>query len=186
MRRLGRVRRRFGFDRNELRRTVDRRQRAAGAATAALFVVLAPPVSASLAADAYQSGVRAEHYHLRRVTAQIIHTAPGGGAGVRHTYAELAWTSPEGVPRTTVVPADKSVRPGMGHRIWVDAEGNPIRRPQTHATTVTTTAVAAAMALVAIGLPLLSLYLLVRRGCDRRRYLLWDESWSALARRKAT
>jgi hypothetical protein len=185
MRRLGRVRRRFGFDRNELRRPVDRRQRAAGAGAAALFAVLAPPVSGAMAADAYHSGVQAEHRHLHRVTAQIVHTAPQGGAGVRHTYAELAWISADGVPRTTVVPADKSVRPGMGHRIWVDASGNPIHRPQTHATTVTTTAVAAAMALVAVGLPLLSLYLLVRRGCDRRRSHLWDESWTALARREA-
>jgi hypothetical protein len=182
MSRFDRLRRRFGFDRNELRRPVDRRQRTVGAAAAALFAVLAPPVSASLAADAYQSGVRTEHRHLRSVTAQIVHTAPEGGAGVRHTYAELAWTSPDGVPRTTVVPADKSVRPGMGHRIWVDADGDPIRRPQSHATTLLTTAAAAAMAAVAVGLPLLSLYLLVRRGCDRRRSLLWDESWRALTK----
>ncbi|MEU8123919.1 hypothetical protein AB0C21_34865 [Spirillospora sp. NPDC049024] len=181
MTRLGRVRRRFGFDRNDLRRGVDRRQRAAGVAAVLLFTVLAPPASVLLAADAYRSGVRAEHRNVHRITAQITHTESEGGAGVRHTYAELAWTSVDGRTRTTVVPADKSVRPGMGQRIWVDAAGNPVRQPQTRAATVATTAVAAAAAAAATGVPLLAGYLLVRRRCDRRRDALWDESWTSLA-----
>ncbi|WP_433461681.1 Rv1733c family protein [Spirillospora sp. CA-128828] len=181
MRRLGRVRRRFGFDRNDLRRTVDRRQWAVGVGAAALFTVLAPPSSAILGADAYYSGVKAEHRYVHRITAQITRIDSQGGAGLHHTYAELVWTSLDGRPRTTVVPADKSVRPGMGHQIWVDAAGNPVRRPQTRTDTLATTSVAAAMALTVVGLPLLSVYLLVRRRCDRRRDCLWDESWTALA-----
>ncbi|TDD73336.1 hypothetical protein E1293_31690 [Actinomadura darangshiensis] len=186
MRRLGRVRRRLGFDRNALRRTVDHRQRTVGVAAAALFAVIAPPVSATLAVDAYQSGVRAEHRNLHRVTAQITHTDSQGGAGLRHTYAELAWTSEDGRTRTTVVPADKSVRVGMGHQIWVDASGNPVRRPQTRTGTLITTYVAAGMALAVTGLPLLAVYLLVRRGCDHRRAALWDESWTALHHHEIT
>ncbi|NDU74518.1 hypothetical protein GWI34_18045 [Actinomadura sp. DSM 109109] len=181
MGRLGRIRRRFGFDSNDLRRCVDRRQRAVGVAAAAMFTALAPPASAFLAADAYHSGVRAEHRNVHRVTAQVVHTAAQGGAGVRHTYARLAWTSLSGRTRTTVVPADKSVRPGMERRIWVDAEGDPVPHPQTRATTLATTAVAAATATTAAGVPLLALYLLVRHRCDRRRDALWDESWNRLA-----
>ncbi|WP_141585878.1 hypothetical protein [Actinomadura sp. WMMA1423] len=181
MKRLGRVRRRFGFDHNELRRGVDRRQRAVGVVAALLFTVLAPPACVLLAADAYRSGVRAEHQNVHRITAQIIHTDSQGGPGVHHTYAELAWTSVDGRTRTTVVPADKSVRSGMGQRIWVDAAGNPVQRPQTHAATVATTAVAAAAAAATAGVPLLAVYLLVRRRCDRRRQDLWDEGWTRLA-----
>ncbi|GAA2306331.1 hypothetical protein GCM10010402_77320 [Actinomadura luteofluorescens] len=181
MRRLGRVRRRFGFDRNDLRRAVDRRQWAVGVAAAVLFTVLAPPASVLLAVDAYRSGVRAEHRNVHRVTAQVVHTDSQGGPGVRHTYAELAWTSPDGRTRTTVVPADKSVRPGMEQRVWVDAAGDPVQHPQTRTATLATTTVAAATAALAVGVPLLAAYLLARRRCDRRRDALWDESWTSLA-----
>lgn len=186
MRRLGRVRRRLGFDRNALRRPVDRRQQAVGVGAAVLFAVIAPPVSAVLAVDAYRSGVQAEHRNLHRVTAHITHTDSEGGAGLRHTYAEVTWTSADGRTRTTVVPADKSVRPGMGHEIWVDASGNLVRRPQTRTGTLITTAVAGGMAVAVVGLPLLAVYLLVRRGCDHRREALWDEGWTALAHHETT
>jgi hypothetical protein len=180
MRGLGRIRRRFGFDGNDLRREVDRRQRAAGVGAAVLFAGIAPPMSAAFAADAYGSGVRAEHRDVHRVTAQVTHTDSEGGAGVRHTYAELAWTSLDGRTRTTTVPADKSVRPGMPQRIWVDDAGNPVRRPQTRTDTVATACAAAVLSALGVGAPLLAGYLLVRHRCDRRRATLWDESWATL------
>ncbi|MFA1541982.1 Rv1733c family protein [Actinomadura monticuli] len=183
MERLGRVRR-FGFDRNDLRRPVDRRQRAVGAGAAVLFAGLAPPVSAVIAAHAYQAGVAAERQQSanHRVDARVTRTQPQDGAGVRHAYAELVWTSPDGRPHTAVVAADKSVRPGMSHRIWVDASGALARAPSTHAETIATSAVSGGMAAGAVGLPLLAVYLFTRRRCDRRRDALWDESWSSLAR----
>ncbi|MFB4309333.1 hypothetical protein [Actinomadura sp. GTD37] len=183
MRRLERVRRRFGFDRNELRRPVDRRQWTVGVGAAVLFAGLAPPASAVLAVQAYRTGVAAERQQAanHRVDARVTGTAAQDGAGVRHTYAELAWTYPDGRPHTAVVPADRSVKPGMSHRIWVDASGSLVRAPRTHADTVATTAASATLAVTVVGLPLLAGYLLARRRCDRRREALWDENWAALA-----
>ena len=184
MHRLGRVRRRFGFDRNALRRPVDRRQRAVGAAAFALFAGLAPPASAALAAHAYGTGVAAERQQAanHRIDARVTGTRPEDGVGVRHAYAELAWTSPDGRPHSAVVPADKSVRPGMRHRIWVDATGALARAPSTHTDTVAITAVSALTGAAVVGVPLLTAYLVTRHRCDRRRDALWDESWSALTR----
>lgn len=182
MQRLGRVRRRFGFDRNDLRRTVDRRQWAVGAGAFALFAGLAPPASAALAAQVYRTGVAAERQQAanHRIDARVTGTRPQDGAGVRHAYAELAWTAPDGRPHSAIVPADKSVKPGMTHQIWVDGTGDLARAPRTHTATVATTAVSGTMATALIGLPLLAGYLVTRRRCDRRRDALWDESWSAL------
>lgn len=53
--RLQRLQRRFGFDGNGLRRTIDRQQRRIGLAAAALFAGTAPPLCASIVSMAYQS-----------------------------------------------------------------------------------------------------------------------------------
>ncbi|CNF99191.1 Uncharacterised protein [Mycobacterium tuberculosis] len=186
MGRLGRVRRRFGFDRNDLRRPVDRRQWAVGVGALVLFAGLAPPVSAALAAHAYRHGVEAERAQAanHRIAARVTDLNRQDGPGLRHAYAELSWTSPNGSPRTAVVPADRSVKPGMLREIWVDGSGGLARSPTTRTDTIATTAVTAAVTTAGIGLPLLALYLYSRRRGDRRRAALWDESWAALADRE--
>lgn len=188
MERLGRVRRRFGFDRNDLRRGVDRRQWAVGVGAVVLFAGLAPPAAAALASHAYRTGVEAERQQAanHRVDARVTEAKSENGAGVRHTYAVLYWTPSDGRARTAVVPADKSVKPGATRRIWVDGSGDLARAPRTHADTISTTAVAGTMAVTLVGLPLLAGYYFARRHYDRRREALWDESWAALADRRTT
>jgi hypothetical protein len=183
---LGRVRRRFGFDRNDLRRAVDRRQWAVGVGAVVLFAGLAPPASAALAAQAYRHGVEAELAQAanHRIDARVTGLNRQDGPGLRHAYAELSWTSPDGRPRTAVVPADPSVKPGMRREIWVDGSGALARAPRTRTDTIATTAATGVVTAAAIGLPLLALYLLTRRRADRRREAMWDESWSALAHRE--
>jgi hypothetical protein len=186
MERLGRVRRRFGFDRNDLRRGVDRRQWAVGVGAVALFAGLAPPAATALAAQTYRHGLQAERQQAanHRIDARVTETRSQDGAGLRHTYAELSWTSPDGRAHTAVIPADKSVKPGMSHPIWVDGAGDLARAPTTRTDTIATTAVTGAMAVAAVGLPLLFVYLVTRRHYDRRRQALWDESWTTLTHRK--
>lgn len=186
MGRLGRARRRFGFDRNDLRRAVDRRQWAVGVGALVLFAGLAPPASAALASHAYRHGVESERAQAanHRIAARVTELDRRDGPGPRHTYAELTWTSPDGSPRTAVVPADTSVKPGMLREIWVDGSGALARSPTTRTATVATTAVTAAVTTAGIGLPLLTLYLFTRRRSDRRREAMWDESWAALADRE--
>lgn len=186
MGRLGRVRRRFGFDRNDLRRAVDRRQWAVGVGAVVVFAGLAPPASAALAAQAYRHGVEAELAQAanHRIDARVTGLNRQDGPGLRHAYAELSWTSPDGRPRKAIVPADRSVKPGMRREIWVDGSGALARAPRNRTDTIATTAMTAAMTVAAIGLPLLALYLFTRRRGDRRRAAMWDESWSVLADRE--
>lgn len=181
--RLQRLRRRFGFDGNDLRRTVDRRQWAVGLTAAVSFAAIAPPLCASMASLAYRSGTRAEAaqtatHHL--VSARVARTATETTGQVRYSYALLTWTGPDGQAHWTTVPAKRSMSPGTPQRIWVDASGEPARRPQGHADTVTTTAFAGATAAGAAGAPPLAVYLLVRRRCERRRARMWDAAWARL------
>ncbi|NKZ05226.1 hypothetical protein HGB48_15940 [Actinomadura latina] len=186
MERLGRVRRRFGFDRNDLRRGVDRRQWAVGVGAAALFAGLAPTAATALAAQAYRNGVAAERQQAanHRIDVRVTESRTQDAVGMRHSYAVLSWTSPDGRTHTAVVPADKSVKPGMSQRIWVDGSGDLARAPRTRTDTVSTTAVTGTVAVAAVGLPLLAGYLFARRRYDRRRESLWDEGLSALTHGK--
>lgn len=186
MGRLGNVRHRLGFDHNDLRRPVDRRQRAVGVGAVVLFAGLAPPVAAVLAAQTYGQGVRAEQQSAayQRIDARITHVKERDGVGLRHAYAELSWTARDGRSRTAVLPADSSVRPGMSRRIWVDSSGALVSCPRTRAATITATAVTAIMTGIAAGLPLLAFYRFARRRYDRHREALWDESLITLTHGK--
>ncbi|MBO2445078.1 hypothetical protein J4557_47000 [Actinomadura nitritigenes] len=184
---LQRLRRRFGFDGNDLRRPTDRRQRAVGLAAAVSFAGLAPPLCAGVVSPAYRSGLRAEAAQTathRLVDARVARTETGTTGQVRYSFAVLAWTSADGERHWTTVPASRATRPGAVRRIWVDASGEPARRPQSRSDTVTTAAFAGVAATVAAGALPFSAYLLVRRRCDRRRAQMWDLEWARLDRRQ--
>ncbi|MFB4298575.1 hypothetical protein [Actinomadura sp. NTSP31] len=184
---LQRLRRRFGFDNNDLRRSVDRRQWAVGLTATVAFAAIALPLCAGMASLAHRSGVRAEAaqtstHHL--VDARVARTETENTGQVRYSFALLTWTTPDGRAHWTTLPARKSMRPGTVRRVWVDGSGEPTRRPQSHADTVTATAFAGTAAVGAAGAPPLAVYLLVRRRCERRRARMWEADWARLDRRQ--
>ncbi|MFB4295343.1 hypothetical protein [Actinomadura sp. NTSP31] len=181
---LRRLRRRFGFDGNPLRREVDRRQRAVGIGAAAAFAIAAPPACASAASLAYGAGVhaeRAESAAHHRITARVTGIEEQSGEQ-RYSYARLAWTTRDGRAHTAVIPAGRKTRPGTVRRIWVDDRGEKTPRPQDRADTVAGAVFAGAAAVGAAALPPLAVYLVVRRRCDRGREEMWDTAWARLDR----
>ncbi|KAB2358706.1 Rv1733c family protein [Actinomadura montaniterrae] len=182
---LLRLRRRLGFERNALRRGVDRRQRAVGIGAAAVFAVVAPPACAGVASMAYAAGVRAERAESaghHRITARVAGIEKQDGDEQRYTYARLAWTAPDGRERSAVIAAGRTTRLGAPLRIWVDERGEMSRRPQDRTGTVAGAVFAGAGAAGAAALPPLAVYLLVRRRCDRDREEMWDAAWARLDR----
>ena len=102
-----------------------------------------------------------------------------------HETVRATWPRPGGPgrnaePRTGTLPAWKDARVGSSRTIWVDRDGDPVARPRPHSRTVTDAAYAAGAAALAAGLPVLGVYLLVRRRCDRIRDDLWDAAWARL------
>ncbi|MFG2006219.1 hypothetical protein ACGFNU_44430 [Spirillospora sp. NPDC048911] len=65
---FNRLRRRLGFDRNQLRRRVDRLQWVAGLTLLLLYLVTAPAVTAVAVERVYANGIRAEHAQTREAT----------------------------------------------------------------------------------------------------------------------
>lgn len=179
---LTRLRRRLGLERSELRRRVDRVQRAIAFALLVLLLGIAPPLAAWAASSSYEAGVRAEDAERadrRQVVATV--TATGGtGDHYIHETVHATWQGENGESRVGTLPSWKDVKVGAQRKIWVDRDGNPAVRPRPHSRTVTDAAYAGTAAVLGCALPVLVTYIFVRRRCDRHRYRMWEADWARM------
>ncbi|MEV5571353.1 hypothetical protein AB0L06_14985 [Spirillospora sp. NPDC052269] len=182
--RMRRCARRAGLARSDLRRPVDRVQRAIAFVLLGLALIAVPLAALSCARWSYRSGMRAESAE-RSVRVRTVATAEAigvGASGDRYVHETLRahWTAPDGSTRTGILTSWKNAKPGSRHTIWVDPRGTSTTPPRPHGRTVTDAAYAATGAGLAAALPLLGLYLAVRRRCDRHRYALWEAGWARM------
>ncbi|MBO2446364.1 hypothetical protein J4573_04630 [Actinomadura barringtoniae] len=184
--RLDRVRRRLGLDRNELRREIDHTQWTIGFVMLVVYLAVAPPVSVRAGEAAYHAGLRSERNqaatrHQVLATVARIKTS-NGPYGQDDTY--LTWTAPDGTSRTAATAVQPSDKPGSQRLVWVNEAGRPTTKPKVGSQTVSDAAFATGTVAGVTGAPFLVVYLLVRRRCDRRRAELWEQSWERLDRRR--
>ncbi|MFD0686722.1 Rv1733c family protein [Actinomadura fibrosa] len=182
---LARLRRRLGFERNELRRRVDRVQRLAALLLLLLLLGTAPPLALWTAHWSYDSGVaaeRAERASRRQVVATVTSTGGIGTAGDRyiHETVQAAWTGVDGRRHSGSLPSWKKARVGAHRTIWIDRRSEPTVRPRPHSRTVTDATYAAAATVLALSMPVLLAYAMVRRRCDRHRDELWEAAWARM------
>ncbi|GLZ10963.1 hypothetical protein Acsp04_11980 [Actinomadura sp. NBRC 104425] len=183
---LRRLRRRLGLERNELRRRVDRVQRAIALALLVLLLATAPAVAAWCGGLAYDAGLRAErreHAQRQQVWATVVATGGIASSGDQyvHETVQAVWPrAADGRTRTGTLPSWKGAAVGDRKRIWVDREGRPTVRPRPHSRTVTDAVYAGAAAALGVGAPVLLAYVVVRRRCDRYRDRMWDAAWARM------
>lgn len=182
---LTRLRRRLGLERSELRRRVDRVQRAIALALLVLLLGAAPPLAAWTVSWSYEAGTSAENAeraNRRQVVATVTSTGGIGSSGDRyiHETVQATWPGADGKPRVGTLPSWKNAKVGAHRTIWVDREGDPTVRPRPHSRTVTDAAYAGAATVLACALPVLVAYILVRRRCDRHRADLWEADWARM------
>ena len=186
-RRLARLARWLGFDRNPLRRGTDRIE-------AALRLVLMIMLVAVVPAAAVIAGQRADHSALNRAHAQqaadrwinavLIQQAPATGSPDPYTSVQTAWAlarwQPPGLPpRTGEVLATAGARKGSSVRTWIDASGAVTDPPLDHREITGDVCIAVIATCLVSSLVLLALSTLVRRVLDRRRLSAWDAEWRA-------
>lgn len=176
---LGRLWRRIGFDGNELRRDVDRRQRAAGLLLLLLFLGAGLPFCRQIARTAYDSGVRTERYEAatRHEADATVLRVDDLASGHRVT---VTWREPGGQVRTGSYDTWYGAVVGEHLKLWAGPAGVSDVGPRRHARTVGEAVGAGLGAATAAGLPVLVAYLVIRRRSDRRRDLLWDAEWERL------
>jgi hypothetical protein len=186
-RRLARLARWLGFDRNPLRRGTDRIE-------ALLRLVMMIMLVAAVPAAAVFAGQQADHMALNRAYAQqaadhlvnavLLEQAPATGAPDPYTSVQTAWVparwQPPGLPpRTGDVLALAGARQGSTVRTWIDASGAVTNPPLDHRDIAGEVCIAVVATCLASWLVLLALSALARRALDRRRLSAWDAEWRA-------
>jgi len=186
-RRLARLARRLGIDRNPLRRGTDRVEAALRLVMILLMVVAVP-------AAAIAAGRWADHYALHRaqtqravnhqVTAVLLEDAPATGVPDPYTSVQTAWVParwqpPGQPPRTGQVLALVGARKGSTVRTWVDPSGAVTDPPLERRVIVGDVWLAVMATCLVSLLVLLAVGALVRRVLDRRRLRAWEADWRA-------
>ncbi len=186
-RRLARLARWLGFDRNPLRRGTDRIE-------AVLRLVMMIMLVAAVPAAAVFAGQQADHVALNRahaqqakdhlVTAVLLHQAAATGIPDPYTSVQITWVparwQPPGLPpRTGEVPAPAGSPKGSTVRIWIDASGAVTNPPPDHRDIVGDVCIAVVATCFASWLVVLASAALARRALDRRRLSAWDAEWRA-------
>jgi len=175
--------RRLGWDRNPVRRRVDRVQTILTSVFLLLLLLVTPAVAALAGAHAYTSGINAEKREqgsFRQVTATVLKVTEVSGDGAGHFLHEralLQWKDPSGKlrtgPATLVIPAREREQLTR----WIDGDGELSGRPHTHEQTLTRT-VCDSLGLAAIlVIAALETYRMCRRRLDRKRDEFWDREW---------
>ena len=186
--RLVRFVRAWGFDRNPMRRPIDRVETVVAIFLTLLFLVVAPLVIAGAVSRTYDAGVRAEKHQLatrHSVSVTVLGEAgiatDGTGNGI-HRVVQVSWRD-HGVSRTATVPELQGDKAGKHRALWLDSAGRVVARPRDRAQTASDAVLAGVFALAATGLPIGGCWLLARKRLDRRRLVQWEDDWAKTAPR---
>ncbi len=186
-RRLTRLARWAGFDRNPLRRGTDRIE-------AILRLVMMIMVAAAVPAAAVFAGQQADRGALNRAHAQqaanhlvdavLLEQAPPTGTpdpytSVQTTWVLARWQPPGLPPRTGEVLATAGAHKGSTVRTWIDPAGAITSPPLDHRDIVGDVLIAVVATGLGSWLVLLAFGALARRALDRRRLSAWDAEWRA-------
>ncbi|WP_146877334.1 hypothetical protein [Actinomadura madurae] len=179
---MNRRRHGWGFDRNDMRRAVDRRQMLFGLILLGIFLGVTPFVCVHVVQSVLHSGLQAERSEAAtryRVDATVVGVKPlRQGREVK-----VVWTDPDGTPRSGHFTTWHGASVGDHPKVWAGPGGVGEHAPRTHARTVGDAAAIGASTVAATGLPLLGLYMLLRHRLDQQRYRMWTEEWAHFDRR---
>jgi hypothetical protein len=182
--RATRLARRLGLDRNPLRRRTDKIAACLAAVLAAVFLVGAP-VLATVAVDWAGRATAAEQQAARswRQVPAVLQqgaSAPAGWELPGYSWVRARWTAPDGQSRAGEIPVSGAVPAGRAVPLWVNGAGSPIVPPPGHRTVPARQALAAVVAVAALGIVLLCLTGAGRLMLDRRRLADWEAGWAAV------
>lgn len=186
-RRLTRLARWLGFDRNPLRRGTDRIEAALRLVTIILVVVVIPIAAVAVGRQAdrlalNQAEAQRAADHL--VTAVLLQDAPATGIPDPYTSVQTAWAparwQPPGRPaRTGDVLAVAGAPKGSTVRTWIDASGAVTGPPPDHREIAGDVCLAVIATFLVSWLVLMASGALARRALERRRLSAWEAEWRA-------
>jgi hypothetical protein len=175
--------RRFGLDRNPLRRPADKIEAWLVPAAIAVFLALCPVVGSGMSAWVHADNAAAQRaaQSWHSVKAILLQAVPGaaesdGGTNTWTVWARAQWTV-GGLHVTGKVPVPAGSPAGSTHAVWLNRAG-AVQVPPASASQVAGLAdTATAVGLTALAILLTGLTWLIRRALDRRRLARWESAW---------
>jgi hypothetical protein len=176
----------LGWDRNPLRRRIDRVEAAMITGLIVVFLIAGPVLAVAAGHWIGSAGVREQRAEVawRPVPATVLQGTPSqwGGfpAAAGSVWVLARWTAPDGQARQGRIPVTPPAAAGATARVWVTRSGSltgpPLTQPELHGR------ITAANVLAALGLGLL-LCLTGQAGrvlLAHRRLAEWDRAWRAV------
>ncbi|WIM98420.1 hypothetical protein ACTOB_002020 [Actinoplanes oblitus] len=178
-----RVARRFGWERNVLRRRTDRIESLMVFVLVFSFLAGAPLLAWWAGEASYRQDLRAQQWerrHLFQVDAVLVEGASTAVAGSTRSAgpqtAKATWTAPDGTARSGVVQTGTDARTGTRVRIWVDDSGTP-RMPPAERNPTSQAVLVGAAVLLCLCAALVGLHRIGRGALDRHRDRAWGREW---------
>jgi hypothetical protein len=186
-RRLVRLARWLGFDRNPLRRGTDRVEAILRLFMILLLVLAVPAAAVTVGRWADHDALRraqAERTHNHQVTAVLLQDAPATGTPDPYTSVQTAWVparwQPPGQPsRTGDVLALAGARQGSSVQTWIGPSGAVTNPPPDHRVVAGDVCLAVVTTCLLSCLVLLVTWVLAHRALDRQRLRGWEAEWRA-------
>ena len=178
----------IGWDRNPLRRRIDRVEAIMVTGLIAAFLAAVPVLAAVAGHGTWAASTQQQRVDVagRQVSATVQRGAPaqrdGSPEPAGTVWALARWTAPDGQPRSGLIPVSPAAPAGSRTRVWVNRAGSltrpPLRHTQRHSW----------MATAGVLTPYVLAYLLLlllagyagRWLLGRRRLADWDRAWEAV------
>jgi len=179
-----RLARRLGFDGNPLRRRTDRLAAGLVVLLCVVFLIGAPLLSVlAIGRVSHAAATERQAAHSwRQVSAVALKGAPAPASWglFGYTWIPARWTAPGGQQRTGEIAVSGGVTAGQRVQMWVDAAGTPADPPLSSSVVVARETVAAAVAVAALAIVLLTAAWVGQWVLGRRRLASWEAGWAAV------
>lgn len=181
----GWILRRMGFDRNPLRRPIDRVHAIVRAMLAILFLVGGPGAAVTVSHEVESTGLQAGRaqaaaWHIvpAVVLRERLLTAAWRQPGTaRPVVLSVRWMTPRGWSQTERILVGRPAVRGSKVPVWLNASGRPTQPPLTRSQ-ISDRAVGAAVAtLAALAILLWVTSKIALRTFDRYRLARWEADW---------
>ena len=175
----------FGWDRNPLRRLVDRVEAGMLAGLIMVFLIGAPVLVAGAGHWARAAGMRALRTQATwsQVSATVPRAAPNQSdqfpGELDTVLTRVRWTAPDGQPRSGLIATSPGDVVGNTARIWVSRSGSPTGAPRGRSELLGWTPIAEVGVALVLALLFFLAVRLQRWLFERSRLACWHKAWRA-------
>ena len=171
----------FGWDRNPLRRCVDRVEAAVVAGLIAVFLLSAPVLAAAAGHGIGSAGMREQRAEMAwRLVPATVQGSPHGqipSGPAATVWMPARWTAPNGQVRRGLIPVTPGDAADGSVRMWVDRSGSLTGPPLRHSQVQAYIAMAEWLTALMLGLLLCLVGVAGRVLLGRRRLADWNKAW---------